>query len=86
MFSISGRCVVGLVQALDDVVNVVAARAQVGELHLGRIHGDCVNHRCQPEQRLRLPMQPGQRSLNLSNAAAVTVFVAWRQAGFPGSL
>ena len=39
-----------------------------------------------PEQRLRLPMQPGQRSLNLSNAAAVTVFEAWRQAGFPGAL
>ncbi len=38
-----------------------------------------------PEQRLRLPMQPGQRSLNLSNAAAVTVFEVWRQAGFPGS-
>lgn len=37
-------------------------------------------------QRLRLPMQSGQRSLNLSNAAAVTVFEAWRQAGFPGSL
>ena len=31
-----------------------------------------------PECRLRLPMQPGQRSLNLSNAAAVTVFEAWR--------
>lgn len=38
-----------------------------------------------PEHRLRLPMQPGQRSLNLSNAAAVTVFEAWRQAGFVGS-
>jgi tRNA (cytidine/uridine-2'-O-)-methyltransferase len=37
------------------------------------------------EQRLRLPMQNGQRSLNLSNAAAITVFEAWRQAGFPGS-
>jgi len=36
------------------------------------------------EQRLRLPMQAGQRSLNLSNAAAVTVFEAWRQTGFPG--
>ncbi|WP_301100623.1 tRNA (cytidine(34)-2'-O)-methyltransferase [Propionivibrio sp.] len=33
-------------------------------------------------QRLRLPMLPGQRSLNLSNAVAVTVFEAWRQAGF----
>lgn len=39
-----------------------------------------------PECRLRLPMQSGQRSLNLSNAAAVTVFEAWRQAGFPGAL
>jgi tRNA (cytidine/uridine-2'-O-)-methyltransferase len=37
------------------------------------------------EHRLRLPMQAGQRSLNLSNAAAVTVFEAWRQAGFKGS-
>lgn len=35
-----------------------------------------------PEQRLRLPMRPGQRSLNLSNAVAVTVFEAWRQNGF----
>jgi len=34
-------------------------------------------------QRLRLPMRPGQRSLNLSNAVAVTVFEAWRQQGFP---
>ena len=39
-----------------------------------------------PEQRLRLPMQPGQRSLNLSNAAAITVFEAWRQIGFPGAI
>lgn len=38
------------------------------------------------EQRLRLPMLAGQRSLNLSNAVAVTVFEAWRQAGFPGSV
>jgi len=35
-----------------------------------------------PEQRLRLPMQPGNRSLNLSNAVAVAVFEAWRQNGF----
>ena len=39
-----------------------------------------------PEHRLRLPMLPGQRSLNLSNAAAVAVFEAWRQTGFPGSV
>jgi tRNA (cytidine/uridine-2'-O-)-methyltransferase len=38
-----------------------------------------------PPQRLRLPMRAGQRSLNLSNAVAVTVFEAWRQHGFAGS-
>ena len=37
-----------------------------------------------PEVRLRIPMRPGNRSLNLSNAVAVTVFEAWRQIGFPG--
>jgi tRNA (cytidine/uridine-2'-O-)-methyltransferase len=37
------------------------------------------------ESRLRLPMRPGNRSLNLSNAVAVAVFEAWRQLGFPGS-
>ena len=35
-------------------------------------------------QRLRLPMRAGNRSLNLSNAVAVTVFEAWRQHGFIG--
>lgn len=38
-----------------------------------------------PAQRLRLPMRAGQRSLNLSNAVAVTVFEAWRQNGFAGA-
>jgi len=33
-------------------------------------------------QRLRLPMRPKNRSLNLSNAVAITVFEAWRQIGF----
>jgi len=35
--------------------------------------------------RLRLPMQPKVRSLNLSNAVAVTVYEAWRQAAFAGA-
>lgn len=38
-----------------------------------------------PDQRLKLPMRPDQRSLNLSNAVAVTVFEAWRQNAFTGS-
>ena len=36
------------------------------------------------ERRIRLPMRPQNRSLNLSNAVAVTVFEAWRQLGFRG--
>ncbi len=35
-------------------------------------------------QRLRLPMRPDNRSLNLSNSVAVVVFEAWRQLGFAG--
>ena len=38
------------------------------------------------ERTLRLPMRPGNRSLNLSNAVAVVVFEAWRQLGFEDSL
>ncbi|MDO8312740.1 MAG: tRNA (uridine(34)/cytosine(34)/5-carboxymethylaminomethyluridine(34)-2'-O)-methyltransferase TrmL [Sideroxyarcus sp.] len=37
-----------------------------------------------PEQRLRLPMLPNNRSLNLSNTVAVAVYEAWRQCGFEG--
>lgn len=37
-----------------------------------------------PQQRVRLPMQPNNRSLNLSNTVAVSVFEAWRQCGFVG--
>ena len=38
-----------------------------------------------PEQRIRLPMVSGNRSLNLSNTVAVLVFEAWRQNGFAGA-
>ena len=37
------------------------------------------------EQRVRLPMLPDNRSLNLSNTVAVAVFEAWRQCGFSGA-
>ena len=35
--------------------------------------------------KVRLPMRPGQRSLNLSNTVAVVVFEAWRQIGYAGA-
>jgi tRNA (cytidine/uridine-2'-O-)-methyltransferase len=37
---------------------------------------------CAKERRLKIPMRAGNRSLNLSNAAAVVVYEAWRQQGF----
>lgn len=40
--------------------------------------------RFEPAQRVRLPMRPGNRSLNLSNAVAAVVYEAWRQNGFAG--
>ena len=46
---------------------------------------DAVRASFEPGQCLKLPMLPGQRSLNLSNAVAVTVFEAWRQNGFQGN-
>lgn len=36
------------------------------------------------DSRLRLPLRPGNRSLNLSNAVAIVVYEAWRQLGFAG--
>ncbi|MGD8266432.1 MAG: TrmH family RNA methyltransferase, partial [Chromatiales bacterium] len=39
-----------------------------------------------PEQRIRIPMQPGSRSLNLSNSVAVILYEAWRQNCFVGGV
>ena len=36
--------------------------------------------------RVRIPMLPGRRSLNLSNAAAIAAYEAWRQQGFSGAV
>ncbi|GEL93896.1 tRNA (cytidine(34)-2'-O)-methyltransferase [Cellulomonas composti] len=37
-------------------------------------------------EQVRIPMLPGRRSMNLSNAAAVATYEAWRQLGFPGGV
>ena len=39
-----------------------------------------------PENKIRLPMLPHSRSLNLSNSAAVLIYEAWRQNGFTGGV
>ncbi len=45
-----------------------------------------IRDRFPAEQRVRLPLRAGQRSLNLSNAVAVAVFEAWRQNGYAGGV
>ena len=45
---------------------------------------DAVRDSFAADQRIRLPMRAGQRSLNLSNAVAVAVYEAWRQQGYAG--
>ena len=44
-----------------------------------------VLERLPAERVVRLPMRPGNRSLNLSNAVAVAVYEAWRQHGYRGA-
>ncbi|HHV1925367.1 TPA: TrmH family RNA methyltransferase [Escherichia coli] len=38
------------------------------------------------EQKIRIPMVPDSRSMNLSNAVSVVVYEAWRQLGYPGAV
>lgn len=45
-----------------------------------------VRERFPEEQRVKIPMRPDNRSLNLSNAVAVIAFEAWRQLGFAGAV
>jgi len=46
--------------------------------------GEALRARFNASNQVRLPMRPGQRSLNLGNAVAVAVFEAWRQCGYEG--
>jgi len=43
---------------------------------------ECILNKLSEKQRLRLPMLPASRSLNLSNTVAVTLYEAWRQTDF----
>lgn len=45
---------------------------------------DSIRAQFDERQNIRIPMRAGNRSLNLSNAVAVVVFEAWRQAGYTG--
>lgn len=45
-----------------------------------------IRNEFRPEHRVRLPMLPNSRSLNLSNSAAILLYEAWRQVGFEGGV
>ena len=62
--------------ATDDVVLFGSETAGVPESLAAEFPG---------ERRLRLPMRPGNRSLNLANAVAVVVYECWRQLRFEGA-
>ncbi|WP_166263894.1 tRNA (uridine(34)/cytosine(34)/5-carboxymethylaminomethyluridine(34)-2'-O)-methyltransferase TrmL [Marinobacter caseinilyticus] len=47
---------------------------------------DTIRRQLPEEHRIRVPMQPGSRSLNLSNTAAIVVYEAWRQLDFVGGV
>ena len=51
-------------------------------------HGlpDCIRNSFPESPRIRLPMRPNNRSLNLSNSVAVTIYEAWRQNGYEGGI
>lgn len=76
-----------------------STRGQVAHVDARYAEGDALLFGCEtaglpaevleeipPERRLRLPMRPDSRSLNLSNSVAVAVYEAWRQLGFAGAL
>ena len=80
IFAVSTRGVVHYADVRYDEKDVLVFGAETSGLpaeFFGRFPAD---------QTLRLPMKPGNRSLNLSNAVAVVVFEAWRQLKFSGAL
>ncbi len=47
---------------------------------------DAIRDNFAPEQRIRVPMMPSSRSLNLSNSVSIICYEAWRQLGFKGGI
>ena len=85
--ALAGRRAFALTTKADASVHDVAFRPGDVFVFGSETKGlpDGVLERFDASHRLRLPMVPGNRSINLSNAVAVTVFEAWRQNGFAGS-
>jgi tRNA (cytidine/uridine-2'-O-)-methyltransferase len=79
LFTLSTRGLIGYAQARYAAGDVFLMGAETSGLPPELLE------LAPPERRLRIPMRPGNRSLNLSNAAAVLIYEAWRQLGFAGA-
>ena len=88
----SGAGIPAFVGCLDKAVKrIIELNGGPGEFRSGDVFvfgretsglPESILHDFPAQARLRLPMRPGNRSLNLSNAVAVVVFEAWRQINF----
>ena len=79
MFALSTRGTVGYAEVSFEPGDVFVFGSETAGL------GTDMLETFAAERRLRLPMRPGNRSVNLSNTVAVVVYEAWRQAGFAGA-
>ena len=77
--------------SLDEALGEVPGRiwALTGHATFGResvgLSDDAMNHP-RVEDRVRIQMVDGVRSLNLANSASIVLYEAWRQLGFPGGV
>lgn len=78
LFAVSTRGTVGYAEVRYAAGDALVFGAETRGLPQALLEG------FPPGRRLRLPMRPGNRSLNLSNAVAVVAYEAWRQLGFAG--
>ena len=67
----------------DEVVYADGDVLVFGTERTGLSHADATS--VPDDQRLVVPMRPGNRSLNLANAVAVVAYEAWRQSDFSGA-
>jgi tRNA (cytidine/uridine-2'-O-)-methyltransferase len=79
MFAVSTRGTVGYADVRYAAGDVLVFGSETSGLAAALLE------QFEPPMRLRLPMRPGNRSLNLSNAVAVVAYEAWRQLGFCGA-
>lgn len=84
--SLAGHRILAITTRGDGAYDRISYRADDVLLFGSETHGlpEAQLAAFPPQHRLRIPMQPSNRSLNLSNAVAIVSYEAWRQLGFVG--